>query len=114
IQRSVIPNYTYSAGLPTPDFMFTARGTITGAMSGLGPIYLFLRDIRDVTNGLDPSSPNLQGDQMILAIFPQTGHCATYQVDPTDAYNNVNGSAGADTFADDPFRFAKGGQAAGG
>src|SRR5262249_4491211 len=64
---------------PFPDIMFSGRGTIVGYLAGTGPIHLLLRDVRDALStgsagGLDPSSPNLQGDQMILTIFPQTGH----------------------------------------
>ena len=40
-----------------------------------------------------------------MAIFPQTGHVATFPVDVTDANN--------DSIADDPFLLAKKGAVAG-
>jgi prepilin-type N-terminal cleavage/methylation domain-containing protein len=98
----------------TQDIMFSPRGMITGSTAALGPIYLFLRDVRDVTNNLDPSSPQLQGDHAILAIFPQTGHVQAYPVDPTDNYINSSGALGNDNLADDPYTFAKRGSKAGG
>ncbi len=91
------------------DLMFSPSGTIAGPVSALGPIYLLLRDIRDVTEGIDPKNVATgvqHRENLILAIFPQTGHVASYPIDQTD----TNG----DGVADDLFQFAKAGSRAGG
>lgn len=89
------------------DLMFSPRGGLAGAHSAQGNIYLLLRDIRDVTEGIDPANVNIpQRDMSVVVVFPVTGHVATFPVDPTDA--DANG------VADDLFRFAKAGSPAGG
>ncbi|MSR59237.1 MAG: prepilin-type N-terminal cleavage/methylation domain-containing protein [Planctomycetaceae bacterium] len=89
------------------DLMFSPRGGISGHLSALGPIYLLLRDVQDVTAGINPAdySAGVQHrEEAVLTIFPQTGHIQTFPIDPTDANN--------DGFADDLFHFAKIGSAA--
>lgn len=91
------------------DIMFSPRGMITGPVVAQGPIYLLLRDIRDVTEGINPANMTagiVHRDMLIVAIFPQTGHVQNFPVDMTDS--DANGTA------DDLFRFAKLGSAAGG
>jgi prepilin-type N-terminal cleavage/methylation domain-containing protein len=109
-----------AARWPAPaniDIMFTPRGTVSGYLAALGPIHFLLRDVRDMTEGnnphwvgvdnpADPLQQAQKHETMILTIFPQTGHVATYPIDPTDA--DANGQA------DDLFRFAKIGSQAGG
>ena len=78
-------------------------------MAGLGPVFFFMRDLRDATAGLNPTVvaqvQQLRGDQLILAVFPQTGLVQVFEVSQADA----NG----DGIVDDPFAFAKSGRAAG-
>lgn len=88
------------------DMMFSARGSMVGAIVANGPIYLVLRDIQDVTEGVTIGSPRERVAPLVLTIMPQTGHVQTYPIDPTDA----NG----DGTLDNPFRFAQLGQKAGG
>lgn len=87
------------------DLMFSPRGTISGPMGGSGAVYLTLRDIQDAAQGFDPSNPACTGECLIVAVIPQTGLVQTYAADLTDADN--------DGKADDLFRFAKSGKAAG-
>ena len=103
------------------DVMFSPRGNVTGPVAALGALYFCLRDIRDATipdpitlaPSLDPANPNLRGDQLILAVNPQTGLVQTYPVDPTDNVNNQTGAPGADGKADNIFSFAQRGMSAG-
>lgn len=87
------------------DLLFSPRGTIAGAAGGSGAVYLTLRDVQDSMNSLDPSNPACVGECLIVAVNPQTGLVQTYAADLTDA--------DADGKADDLFRFAKAGKAAG-
>lgn len=81
------------------DLLFSPRGSVTGGVAALGPIHLAIRDIRDASrNPIDPANV---AEVVLLTIFPQTGHVATFPIDPTDSDN--------DGFADDPYRFAKAG-----
>ncbi len=90
------------------DIMFSPHGSVSGYMSGLGPIYLLLRDIRDATAGLNPflvtDSQAAKGDMLILTLFPMTGLVQTFEVDQasTDGLTFVN-----------PFNFAQQGKSAG-
>ena len=108
---------------PNIDILFSPRGTIAGASGGLGSFYLCLRDVEDASPGTyangptlpprDPSDPTCKGDCLILAVNPATGLVQTYAADVTDNFNNSTGAAGADGFADNLFRFAQAGKAAG-
>jgi len=144
------------AGLPAPptvaslatasvnyvDIMFSPRGSISGFLSGLGPMHFLLREMKDAvatsqysvkdTNGnpfvcgglivgadLNGSgttwgtvNPN-QGERLILSVYPQTGLVQVFEIDPTDVVNNVTGAPGADGLADNIFFFAQQGKAAG-
>ncbi|MBS0263896.1 MAG: prepilin-type N-terminal cleavage/methylation domain-containing protein [Planctomycetes bacterium] len=100
---------------PNIDITFSPRGTIAGATGGMGAYYLCLRDIEDAmgpstvpatAGGVrDPSDPACQGDCLILAVNPGTGLVQTYAADLTDA--------NSDGYADNLFRFAQLGRAAG-
>jgi prepilin-type N-terminal cleavage/methylation domain-containing protein len=100
---------------PNIDIVFSARGAVAGASSGLGAFYLCLRDLTDATapstvtataGGVrDPSDPACQGDCLILAVNPTTGLVQTYAADLTDA--------NADGYADNLFSYAQAGKAAG-
>ncbi|MFN0055926.1 MAG: Tfp pilus assembly protein FimT/FimU [Planctomycetales bacterium] len=97
-----------AANWPPPaaiDIMFTPRGMVSGGAAALGPIHLLLRDIQDAVAYPNPIDPASKGEMMILTIFPQTGHVATFPANPTDGDGNG--------FADDLFKFARLGQAAG-
>ena len=90
------------------DFMYSPRGMINGPMASAGLINFLLRDVRDVTEGVDPADMKVgvpHRENMILTLNPQTGHCQTYPIDQTDA--------DGDFVADDLFHFAKIGSAAG-
>lgn len=99
------------------DIMFSPRGGVYGPLSGGGPLHFLIRDIRDATTGIDPTSvaqsQNAQGDVLILTVFPQTGLVQVFEVDPTDVKDNLTGNAGADGILDDIFNFAKQGKSAG-
>lgn len=95
------------------DIMFSPRGMITGPLAARGPIHFLLNDVQDATQNLNPIDPANKGEKLILTVFPQTGHVATYPIDPTDIVNNTTGAAGADGSADNLFRFAQIGSAAG-
>jgi prepilin-type N-terminal cleavage/methylation domain-containing protein len=87
------------------DVIFTPRGGVHGRLSALGPLYFLLNDIGDATRDLNPIDSANKGEKLVLAIFPQTGNVATFDIAPTDADNDGN--------ADDLFRFAKIGSEAG-
>ena len=94
---------------PNVDLMFSPRGSISGYLSGLGPLHFLIRDLRDATEGTDPrlltTMNSAHGDCLVLTVFPQTGLVQTFEVDWTDA--------DADGTADDIFAFAKSGKSAG-
>jgi prepilin-type N-terminal cleavage/methylation domain-containing protein len=100
-------------GYPLIDVMFSPRGNVSGTAGALGVLCFTLRDIRDATNRLDPAAPNLQGDTLILGVFPQTGLVQTFDADLTDAVINATGLPGSDGAADNLFNFAQRGMAAG-
>jgi prepilin-type N-terminal cleavage/methylation domain-containing protein len=100
-------------GYPLVDIMFSPRGNVSGATGALGVLCFTLRDIRDATNRLDPAAPNLQGDTLILGVFPQTGLVQTFDADLTDVVINATGLPGSDGAADNLFNFAQRGMAAG-
>ncbi len=98
------------------DVMFSPRGNVTGTVAASGALFFVIRDLRDVTNGLNPASltgPTPQGDTLILAVFPQTGLVQTYDLDMTDNVNNTTGVAPADGLADNVFNYAQRGFSAG-
>lgn len=95
-----------SSAIARLDMMFSARGSMVGSIAAGGPIYLVLRDIQDITQGVTVGSPQERVAPLVLTIQPQTGHVQTYPIDPTDADGN-----GA---LDNPFRFAQMGSKAGG
>lgn len=99
-------NANWPAGPPSAniDLMFSPRGGLSGPLSALGPIHLLLNDVQDAAQNLSPIDPLNKSEKRILTIFPQTGHVATYDIDPTDSDNNG--------IADDLFRYAKRGAAA--
>ncbi len=106
---------TNTTGMTAPniDFTFSPRGNIAGSTGGMGAFYFCIRDLEDATNistvnagtPRDPSDPACKGDCLILALNPQTGLVQTYNADLTDA--------NADGLADNLFRFAQQGKAAG-
>lgn len=104
---------------PTPvniDIMFSPRGMVQGPLAALGPIHFLLRDVQDVTEGINPAdvAAGVQHRElMVLTIHPQTGHVQTYPADQTDARINATGANGQDQIADDLFHFAKIGSKAG-
>lgn len=106
LPSGIVIDLNLSSQSARQSIMFSPRGMVAGSLSGLGPIHLLLRDVRDYTEGRDPADQGLVGDQSVLTLNPQTGHCQTYPVDPTDA--------DSDGIADDPFRFAKTGSRQGG
>lgn len=114
--------YATVGGTANIDVMFSPRGGVAGYLSGLGPVHFLLRDIRDATRGINPtsldpasatSSQNAKGDVLILTLFPQTGLVQTFEIDPTDVVNNSTGAAGADLIADNIYNFAQQGKSAG-
>lgn len=105
----VVIDLANSSAQSRGDIIFSPRGMVTDSFSGVGPIYLLLRDIRDVTEGISPTNTSagiIHRDMLIVSIIPATGHVQNYPVDLTDT--------NADGTADDLFRFAKLGSAAGG
>jgi prepilin-type N-terminal cleavage/methylation domain-containing protein len=123
------------------DLSFSARGAISGIASGGGPMHFLLRDLRDATALLNPTLVSdvnkLQGDMLVVTVFPQTGLVQTFEIDPSDQFinmpnaanaiwplipnsspvqQNVNGTATSpvpDGIVDDLFHFARIGSAAG-
>lgn len=110
------------------DVMFSPRGSVSGYLSGLGPMHFLLRDLKDAvaTSQIKDSAGNFcgalivgpcptanppqtqnpnKGDMLVLSVFPQTGLVQVFEIDPTDA----NG----DGFADNLFFFAQQGKSAG-
>jgi hypothetical protein len=112
-----LAGYKSGGAIPTPvpniDIMFSPRGSVTGTVAALGTLFFCLRDMRDATKGLNPADPKLQGDQLILGVFPQTGLVQTFEVDPIDVITNATGQPPADGLADNIFSFAQRGQSAG-
>ena len=107
LPSGVVIDLTRSSPAARGDIMYSPRGTITGTVAAGGPIYILLRDIRDVVDGTDPAlKAATHRDRLIICLSPQTGHCQSYPVDETDADGDGN--------IDDLFRFAKLGSAAGG
>lgn len=103
-----IPNSSPAA---KDDLMFSPRGGIGGVDAASGPIHFLLRDVRDVMNGVDPAKlapnymPNAIRTDLIITLFPQTGHVGTFDLSLIDS--------NADLVADDIFAYAKAGSAAG-
>lgn len=98
------------------DVMYTPRGSLYGGVAGQGLLHYLLRDVRDVTEGVDPTNvtPGVaHRENMIVTVNPQTGHCQSYPIDQTDLIDNATGAATPDNIADDLFKFAKAGSAAG-
>ena len=109
LPSGVVIDLNRSSAAARQDIMFSPRGMVTGPVAAGGPIYLLLRDVQDVTNGVDPTTivPGVEPrDMLVVCVFPQTGHCAVYPVDRTDS----NG----DNTVDDLCRLAKLGSTAGG
>ena len=113
-----------AAAIPTPvpniDVMFSPRGNVTGSVSALGALFFCLRGMQDASLGLDPAYdkrdpnyPQVPGDSLILAVFPQTGLVQTFELDLTDAVINATGVAGSDGAADNIFNYAQRGMSAG-
>ena len=94
------------------DILFDARGSITGLLGSSGQLSFLLADERDLEEGLNPASTNSRGEWMAISLFTQTGFVLSSQVDTTDAVNNTSGASGADGKADNPFRYARMGEAA--
>lgn len=108
LPSGVVVDLNQSSGAARGDIMYSPRGALNGAIAGQGLIHFLLRDIRDVTEGIDPANVAAgvqHRENMILTLNPQTGHCQSYPVDQSDG----NG----DSIADDLFRFAKIGSRAG-
>src|SRR5258708_5065631 len=98
------------------DIMFSPRGSVTGYLSGLGPLHFLLRDLKDATAGLNPlavgapgtANPDLStGDRLILTVFPQTGLVQVFEIDPTDRLTNGTAAGPPDGLADNLFNFAQ-------
>ena len=66
------------------DILFSPRGTVASSLAAQGPLHFLLNDLRDATAGRNPIDPANLGEKLILSIFPQTGHVATFPIDPTD------------------------------
>lgn len=102
------------------DVMFSPRGTVVGTAAASGLIHFHLAEAADVVQlegqrpvgqlPLVPAEP--EGEQRILSVFTRTGRVSTHPVEITDQRNNQTNAAGADGFADDPFRFAELGEEA--
>lgn len=116
LPSGIVIDLPRSSAAAQVDMMYTPRGALYGGVAGQGLIHLLLRDIRDVTEGIDPTNVAAgvqHRENMIVTINPQTGHCQTYPIDPADVLDNATGNAGTDGIADDLFHFAKIGSAAG-
>ena len=109
LPSGVVIDLNRSSATAKGDIMYSPRGMIADVPGALGPIYFFLRDVRDVLEGLDPANVTngvLHRDMLIIAISPLTGACQAFPVDQNDA--------NADNIADDLFHFAKQGSVSGG
>lgn len=112
-----------SGNNPYIDLMFSPRGMLTGPIAAQGPLHFLLRDLQDAADttvspfavgAAGSANPDRnKGDRMILTVFPQTGLVNTFDMDVTDNVDNSTGSAPPDGLADNPFRFAQLGKAAG-
>jgi prepilin-type N-terminal cleavage/methylation domain-containing protein len=112
LSRSDLPQSGWTADYAAYDILFNARGGVGGRLGATGLVPFLLCDGRDVEEGLNPASPTSRGDWLAVTLFTQTGFVISSAVDATDARNNTTGAAGADGLADDPYRFAKMGEAA--
>jgi prepilin-type N-terminal cleavage/methylation domain-containing protein len=128
LYRSDLPSPGWNASRTTYDILFGARGAVSGPLGSAGRVPFLLCDSRDFDEGLNPASPTSRGDWLAVTLFTQTGFVLTSQVDRSDVLGgedtNNNGikNAGEDTngngvldlfgVADDPFRYAKMGEAA--
>jgi prepilin-type N-terminal cleavage/methylation domain-containing protein len=104
------------------DIMFSPRGSVSGYLSGLGPLHFLLRDLKDATAGVNPlavgnstsTNPDLStGDRLILTVFPQTGLVQVFEIDPTDKWTSGTTAGPPDGLADNIFNFAQQGKTAG-
>lgn len=111
----------------TFDIPVTPNGSITGPLTGTGPIFLYVcarddidrmrsmagylpgRISGDFENGTTapygPDHPS--SDRRLVCIIPQTGLVYIANVNGADVLNNATLAAGADGWADDPFSFAR-------
>jgi prepilin-type N-terminal cleavage/methylation domain-containing protein len=112
LNRSDLPSPGWNASRTTYDILFGARGAVSGPLGSAGRIPLLLCDSRDFDEGLNPASATTRGDWLTVTLFAQTGFILSSVVDATDTRNNSTGAAGFDGLADDPYRFAKMGEAA--
>jgi hypothetical protein len=80
------------------DLLFAPSGAATGPVAAAGKVHLVLRDVRDMELGLVPGDLNRKGDELVVTVFPRTGHVAT-----SPLYVAAPG---------DPFRYAETGEAA--
>jgi prepilin-type N-terminal cleavage/methylation domain-containing protein len=109
---------------PNIDISFSPRGSVQGAVGGLGSLSLCLRTLEDATasssinittppSPRDPSDPACTGECLVVTVNPATGLVQTYPANLTDAFNNATGASGADGIVDNLFSFAQQGKAAG-
>lgn len=114
----------------TFDINVSPNGTITGALAGSGPLYLYLcqrddvdrmRSLTGYATGLIPgdfeNGPNPpygpdhpSSERRIVCIIPQTGLVYVCAVDGSDVRDNLTNALGADGWADDPYFFARKGR----
>jgi prepilin-type N-terminal cleavage/methylation domain-containing protein len=95
------------------DIPFSPRGGVSSYLAALGPMHFCLRDIRDVTQNLSPSSQSVRGECLIVTLFPQSGLVQTFEANLTDVLNNTTGNPGADGQPDNLYSFAIQGSTAG-
>jgi prepilin-type N-terminal cleavage/methylation domain-containing protein len=112
LARSDLPQSGWTADYGAYDILFNARGGVSGRLGATGLVPFLLCDGRDLEEGLNPASPTSRGDWLVVTLFTQTGLVLSSTVDATDAVNNSTGASGADGLADNPYRFARMGEAA--
>ncbi len=112
LSRSDLPQAGWTSDRAAFDILFNARGSVTGRLAASGVVPFLLCDERDLEEGLNPASAASRGEWMTITLFTQTGYVLSSQVDATDSRNNVTSASGADGKADNPFRYARMGEAA--
>lgn len=112
LSRSDLPQAGWTSDRAAYDILFNARGAVTGRLAASGLVPFLLCDERDLEEGLNPASPTTRGEWMTITLFTQTGFVLSSQVDARDTVNNISSASGADGKADNPFRYARMGEAA--
>lgn len=84
----VVIDLTWSSGDVRQNIAITPDGVMHKSWIHDGTMYLMLRDLRDIVDGVDPSNVHRgvkHRETLIVAINPRTGACQVHPVDRKDA-----------------------------